>query len=49
MYLLHIDKWGPAGWQFLHTVTFTYPSRPDMETKKKIPRFFLSGSRRFTL
>jgi len=33
-------NWGPAGWQFLHTITFAYPKNPTMKMKKRYLKFF---------
>ena len=34
--------WGPPGWVFLHTLTFSYPEDPDVATKKHFRNFFKS-------
>ena len=34
-----IDSWGPAGWTYLHTVTFAYPEHPTDENKVIMCRF----------
>ena len=35
---MQVNEWGPAGWKFLHTVTFNYT--PTEENKKKYKEFF---------
>jgi len=40
MTLLALDKWGPAGWHFLHAITFTYPINPSDAIKAQYRRFF---------
>lgn len=35
-------NWGPAGWKFLHTITFAYPTNPTLKTKKRYMMFFKS-------
>lgn len=32
--------WGPAGWQFLHSVTFSYPTNPTVQEKEQFKQFF---------
>lgn len=34
--------WGPIFWFFLHTMSFNYPVKPDIETKKHYRDFILS-------
>ena len=36
------SKWGPAAWNFLHTVAFSYPDDPDEETQSHFRQFFHS-------
>ena len=38
MLLTHIDKWGPAFWQTLHTITFTYPNYPSVKEQRMYRR-----------
>jgi hypothetical protein len=38
--LIHLDKWGPAAWHFLHTITFVYPVNPTTEEKTNMTDFF---------
>jgi hypothetical protein len=35
---MQVNEWGPAGWKFLHTITFNYT--PTEESKKKYKEFF---------
>lgn len=37
---MNVNKWGPGGWIFLHTMTFNYPDKPTKEDKKKYTNFF---------
>tara|TARA_B110000208_G_scaffold191467_1_gene258409 strand:+ start:1532 stop:2059 length:528 start_codon:yes stop_codon:yes gene_type:complete len=37
---MNVNKWGPGGWQFLHTMTFNYPEYPTAEDKKRYTKFF---------
>jgi hypothetical protein len=39
-----IDKmdWGPAGWKFLHSLTFAYPHSPTLEQQRSADSFFES-------
>ena len=32
--------WGPAGWKFLHSITFNYPLTPDYNDKQNYKNFF---------
>ena len=34
------DTWGPHGWFFLHTITFTYPDNPSPMEKAQYYNFF---------
>ena len=34
--------WGPKMWFSLHTITFTYPFKPDIEQKERFKNFFNS-------
>lgn len=34
--------WGPAAWVFLHTITFSYPDRPNPATRRIFKNFFKS-------
>lgn len=38
--LIHLDKWGPAAWHFLHTITFVYPNNPTTEERTTMTNFF---------
>ena len=37
----HLDQniWGPAAWEFLHTVAFAYPEKPSSEDKSAAKNF----------
>ena len=37
-----IASWGPAGWTFLHTISFVYPDNPTLEDKRRIINFLYS-------
>lgn len=37
---MNVNKWGPGGWVFLHTMTFNYPEKPSIEDKKRYTDFF---------
>jgi len=37
---MQVDKWGPSGWTFLHTISFNYPDNPTNDDKKKYRTFF---------
>ena len=37
---MNVNKWGPGGWIFLHTITFNYPEKPTKADKKKYTDFF---------
>ena len=39
---MNVNKWGPGGWIFLHTITFNYPEKPTNQDKKKYINFFNS-------
>ena len=32
--------WGPSMWHTLHTISFNYPVKPDMKTRKQYFAFF---------
>lgn len=34
--------WGPPGWFFLHTITFSYPDKPTYKDKTKFYDFFMN-------
>jgi len=34
--------WGPTAWVFLHSITFSYPDKPDAETRAQFFNFFKS-------
>lgn len=36
------SEWGPAGWTFLHSITFGQPEHPNAEQAKHIRQFFTS-------
>ena len=42
MSLMEVQHWGPAGWQFMHAVTFGYPEQPSMADKAHALNFFKS-------
>ena len=37
---MNVNKWGPGGWTFLHTITFNYPEKPTNTDKKQYIDFF---------
>lgn len=37
---MNVNKWGPGGWTFLHTITFNYPLVPNENDKTKYKSFF---------
>ena len=37
---MNVNKWGPGGWVFLHTITFNYPEKPTTADKKRYIDFF---------
>ena len=37
-----MTNWGPAGWKFMHTITFAYPIKPTLKTKMRYMSFFKS-------
>lgn len=37
---MNSDVWGPGAWTFLHSITFTYPHKPDYNTRKEFYNFF---------
>lgn len=39
MVYLDANVWGPQYWFFLHTISMTYPNRPNAVTKKKYYEF----------
>lgn len=39
---MNVNKWGPSGWIFLHSITFNYPLNPNNQDKINIKNFFLS-------
>ena len=39
---MNVNKWGPPGWKFLHTITFNYPLKPTNYDKKRYKDFFNS-------
>ena len=42
---MNVNKWGPSGWNFLHTITFNYPLNPTDEDKQTYSNYFkLVGS-----
>lgn len=36
------SRWGPHGWFFMHSITFTYPTNPTQSDKDNMKNFFLS-------
>ena len=41
---MNVNKWGPGGWTFLHTITFNYPLEPENDDKNRYKNFFSSVS-----
>ena len=39
---MEVKHWGPAGWQFMHAITFGYPERPTTADKNHATQFFKS-------
>jgi len=39
---MNVNKWGPGGWIFLHTLTFNYPLEPTEDDKQRYKNFFNS-------
>lgn len=39
---MNVNKWGPGGWDFLHSITFNYPLNPTENDKKNYSNFFKS-------
>ena len=37
---MNVNKWGPSGWTFLHTITFNYPLEPTPEDKENYSKYF---------
>jgi len=37
-----IDRWGPAAWDFLHTVSFHFPEQPTPRDRREYKAFFQS-------
>ena len=37
---MNVNKWGPGGWNFLHTMTFNYPLEPTEYDKERYSKFF---------
>ena len=37
---MQVNKWGPSGWTFLHTITFNYPEIPTEDDKLYYSQFF---------
>lgn len=35
-------QWGPAGWKFLHTITFAYPDQPTLQQQRSATDLFTS-------
>jgi len=42
---LSISNWGPAAWQFLHTVSYTYQKEPSLSDKHDMYMFLTYFSR----
>ena len=36
--------WGPSAWNILHTMSYTYPEKPDLEKQMQIEKFITSFS-----
>lgn len=39
---LSIQKWGPAGWTFLHAIAFTYPEKPTPMEREALYNFIVA-------
>ena len=39
---MQVNKWGPGGWAFMHTITFNYPLNPTDDDKQHYKNFFQS-------
>jgi len=39
---MNVNKWGPGGWIFLHTISFNYPLEPNENDKQRYTIFFNS-------
>lgn len=39
---MNVNKWGPGGWEFLHSITFNYPIEPSQDDKENYSNFFKS-------
>ena len=37
---MNSEVWGPGAWTFLHSITFTYPHKPDYNTRRHFYEFF---------
>ena len=37
---MNVNKWGPGGWIFLHSMTFNYPNEPTDYDKERYSKFF---------
>ena len=42
---LTIREWGPAGWEWLHTIAHTWPRQPTSDDQREMRAFLLSFSR----
>ena len=42
MSVINPEFWGPSGWRFIHSVSFTYPEDPTNEEKKRYIDFILN-------
>lgn len=42
MSLMEVQHWGPAGWKFMHAVSFGYPEKPTQQDKNHAINFFKS-------
>ena len=40
-----ISVWGPSAWNFLHTISFSFPVLPTEEERKDMEQFLLSFSK----
>jgi hypothetical protein len=37
---MDVNVWGPPAWDFLHSITFTYPENPSTKDKQRYKDFF---------
>jgi hypothetical protein len=38
--MLSTSHWGPSAWNFLHSITFSYPDNPSLEEQRSIEKLF---------